>query len=79
MQGDLHEYSWVAIFNNIDDYNTEKNYQVWSNDDTKSIDWCNTLWNGLTYELTEGMVVAVGFGTAGIRKVEAGLFDTFWN
>ena len=73
------EFSWVAIFNSIEDCKSEASYWSWDDDDSKCITWVNTLWSGLTYDLTDGMVLAVGFGTAGIRKSQPSLFKSFWN
>lgn len=74
------EYAHVAIFRNMDDYNIEgiKHSSWWFNDEHININACNTLWGGMTVELTDGMVIVVAIGTAGIRKVEAGIFDAFW-
>jgi hypothetical protein len=70
------EYAHVAFFNSTDDYN---NTDDWFDDNSPVINACNTLWNGMTGDLTDGMVIAVKVGNAGIRKVSSGLFDTFWN
>lgn len=77
--GEEPEFSWVAIFNNIDDYKKETSHWSWGNEGSLCVDMCNTLWGGMTCELTDGMVIAVGFGTAGIRKVESEIFSSFWN
>lgn len=79
LPGDDPEFSWVAIFNNVDDYKKETSHWSWDSEDSQCVDMCNTLWGGMTCELTDGMVLAVGFGTAGIRKVESGIFSAFWN
>lgn len=73
------EFAHVAIFTSMDDYNKERSYWSWSSDESISIDFCNTLWNGLSCELTDGMVIAIGFGTAGLRKIESSIFNSFWN
>lgn len=74
------EYAHVAVFRNMDDYNIEgvKHSTWWFNDEHINISACNTLWGGMTIELTDGMVIVVAIGTAGIRKVETGIFDAFW-
>ena len=73
------EFSWVALFNSTDDYKNEISHWSWDDDGSKCVTWINTLWNSLTYDLTDGMVIAVGFGTAGIRKVQTSIFSSFWN
>ena len=70
------EYAHVAFFNSVDDYNSTND---WFGDDSPTINACNTLWSGMTGDLTDGMVIAVKVGHAGIRKVSGGLFDSFWD
>lgn len=70
--------SWTAIFANVDDYKAEGSHWSWTDEDTRALEMCNTLWNGMTCELSEGMVLAVAVGPTGIRKVEASIFSSLW-
>lgn len=79
LPGDDPEYCWIALFNSKDDYLNETSYWSWDSEESKCVTWCNTLWGGETWELSEGMVIAIGFGTAGIRKVETSVFSSFWD
>ena len=73
------DYGWVAVFANMEDYKNETSHYSWNKDDSKNLIWENTLWGGFTFELTDGMVLVVGFGKAGIKKVDAGVLKTFWD
>lgn len=81
MPGEDPEYAHVAVFRNMDDYNVEgvKHSTWWFNDEHINIGACNTLWGGMTVELSDGMVIVVAIGNAGIRKVQTGIFDALWN
>ena len=78
LPGDDPQYSHVAIFSNMDDYKKESNNYSWFEDDSICVDACNTIWGGINCELSDGMVIAVAFGTAGIRRHYSDLFASFW-
>ncbi len=79
LPGDDPDFSWVAIFDNEADYKKETSHWSWDSDESKCLQMCNTLWNGMTVELTEGQVLAVGFGTAGLKKADSGIFNSLWD
>ena len=81
MPGEDPEYAHVAVFRNMDDYNIEgvKHSTWWFNEEHINVNACNTLWGGMTVELSDGMVLVVAVGNAGIRKVQTGIFDTLWD
>lgn len=69
------DFSHVAIFNSIDDYKKDPNNIF--NEGSYAIASCNTMWNGLSCELTNGMVLVVYLGIAGITKADNDLFSIF--
>lgn len=73
------ESSIIAIFNNLNDYKAEIDIWPWLTEESKNVYLCLPMYSGLTCELSEGMVIGVGCGKAAIRKVETGIFSTFWN
>lgn len=71
------DFSHVAVFNNMEEYNKDPNN--FFNDDSLAVRACNTLWNGFSCELTDGMVLVVKMGTVGMTKKNKNIFDAFWD
>ena len=71
------DFSHVAIFNSIYDYQRDP-YNIFD-EGSYAITACNTLWNGLSCELIDDMVLVVYFGIAGITKANNNLFSVFWD
>lgn len=71
------DFSHVAIFNSIDDYKKDPNNIF--NEGSYAIASCNTMWNGLSCELNDGMVLVVYLGLAGITKADDNLFSIIWD
>lgn len=70
------DFSHVAVFKNMEEYS--ENPDDFFGDDSLAVMACNTLWNGMSMELTDDMVIVVKMGMAGIRKANSGIFDSFW-
>ena len=70
------DFSHVAIFNNMEEYN--KDPHNFFNDDSLAVIACNTLWGGMSCDMTDGMVLIVNMGKAGLSKVNSNIFDAFW-
>lgn len=70
------DISHVAVFNSMEEY--KKDPENLFNDDSLALIACNTYWNGFSYELTDGMILYVKMGKAGIVKHSKNLFAAFW-
>ena len=72
----LNNFSHVAIFKNIDDYyNSPSDF---FDNNSLALIACNTYMDGMTYDLTDGMVLVVKMHEAGIKKLNSGIFNSFW-
>lgn len=71
------DFAHAAIFASMDEYN--KDPQNFFDDDSLAVMACNTLWSGMSCEMTDGMVLAIKFGTIGLSKVNSNVFSSFWN
>ena len=71
------DFSHVAVFNSMEDYKQDPD--DFFSENSKAVIACNTIWNGFSYELTDGMVLAVKMGKAGITKHSKNLFAAFWD
>ena len=60
------DFSHIAVFSSMEEYN--KDPDNFFNDDSHALIACNTVWNGFSYELIDGMVLCVKMGKAGITK-----------
>ena len=70
------EFAHVAIFPSMEEYNADPNN--FFNDDSRAVMACNTFWNGMSCEMTDGMVLVVLMGKIGMTKVNSHMFDAFW-
>lgn len=71
----LSEYAVVAVFNSASEYMRNSDSWKWLNEDfNAAVHVCNTLLSGVTIELKDGMVLAVGYGRAAIRPFDGSIF-----
>ncbi len=70
------DISHVAVYSSMEEYN--KDPDNFFDDDSCTLIACNTFWNGFSYELTDGMILYVKMGKAGITKHSRNLFAAFW-
>ena len=73
---DSDNFSHVAVFNNMDEYNQSGG--DFFGDESPAVMACNTLWNGMSMELTDDMVLVVKMGIAGLSKTKSSIFASFW-
>ncbi len=70
------DFCHVAVFSSMEEYKINPDNLF--DEDSHALIACNTFWNGFSYELTDGMVLFIKMGKAGITRHSKNLFAVFW-